>query len=65
MDVVLLGDFHRVRAVEGFKEAIALRRQVDFQRIHNIRLVIADQNVVHIPFPLFLLFLPVLYHRKC
>ena len=47
MNVVILNDFQSFLAGKGFQEIVALRGQVDFQGVHDIRLIVTDQNIVH------------------
>ena len=54
MDVLFPNHIHGLPAVEGLKELIPLRGQVDLQRVYNVRLVVANQNPIHGFPPLFL-----------
>ena len=64
VDIMLFYDFQGFRTGESFKKLVPLRCQIDFQRIHNIRLVITDQNVVHGGLPPYPFFLGLLYHHN-
>ena len=46
MNVVVFRDLHRLRAGERLKQIVPLGGQVYFQRVDDIRLVIANQNIV-------------------
>ena len=46
-NILLFDDFQGFQAVAGFKKPVALGGQINFQSIDDVRLVIADENVVH------------------
>ena len=48
MDVLLGEDVQRLLAGVGAECAVTFGTEVDFQRGHNVALVVADQNVVHV-----------------
>ena len=57
MNVVVFGDLHRLGAGEGLKQIVPLGGQVYFQRVDDIRLIVANQNVVHmVSLPLVIFF---------
>ena len=47
MDVIFPGNFHRIHPVVGLKKLVALRCKINFQCVHNVLGIVADQNVIH------------------
>ena len=57
VNVVVFRDLHRLRAGERLKQIVPLGGQVYFQRVDDVRLVVANQNIVHVVFlPLVIFF---------
>ena len=57
VDVIVFRNFHRLGAGEGLKQIVPLGGQVYFQRVDDIRLIVANQNVVHmVSLPLVIFF---------
>ena len=52
VDIVPADNLHRLFTGKGLIKLIALRGQVDLQRVHNIRLVVTNQHIVHVLSPL-------------
>ena len=47
VDIFLRGHRQRARAVIGLEHLVVPGREIDFQRRHDVAVVVADQNVVH------------------
>ena len=52
VDVVVLDNVQGLLASVSLEQAVPLRGQVNLQRIDDIRLIVADQNVIHSRSPL-------------
>ena len=61
VDILPADNVHSLLTRIGLEQAVALGSQVDFQRVDDIRLVVADENVVHGTFLRFFLYSIVYY----